>query len=381
MGIRITHVLAWLLATAALSAAVVGPLHDAAVASDSTAQSTAVAAVQPGWPLWPIRADPAVGWIREPSEALNPQSDPPDPAQEFVRFQLRTADPSLYAQPVPITSALIRDAGAIISIGLARAGGDMIDLDVDPRADRFDATPVAGFFQIDNERTYEGLHVLTRYFVARYTTESIGWVSSPISKQDLRSGDAMNLTIGRDPRGLWPHPAVRGLGQRGPHPRVGLRGDAAARGPPRRRVRRPLSAHPPRRSLERGYGAARSGTRAGSRAALRADPAPKRRAQRANRATDATARDATADPTTGRHAHARAARGPSHSAARYAAADELRPVDAAAHAKPRSDADRSPLAAKRARIARSTGSILTVITRVLERCIHFVRIPLGALLP
>ncbi|MEP7004108.1 MAG: hypothetical protein ABI888_06165, partial [Chloroflexota bacterium] len=205
-------------------------------------------------------------------------------------------------------------AGAIITVGIARAGGDMIDLDVDPRAERADASPVAGFFQITEERTYEGLHVLTRYFiaratdrrlmiravtaeedwaalapivrssfdsfradpngpnapaappgdssfvrqapaspapaepqstdaslairqaildraasllstpyvwggntpnrgmdcsaylswvwgVARYTTESIGWVSSPISKNDLRSGDAMNLTIGRDPAG------------------------------------------------------------------------------------------------------------------------------------------------------------------------------------
>ena len=37
--------------------------------------------------------------------------------------------------------------------------------------------------------------------VSRYTTESIGWVSAPISKADLRSGDAMNLTMGRDPEG------------------------------------------------------------------------------------------------------------------------------------------------------------------------------------
>ena len=45
----------------------------------------------------------------------------------------------------------------------------MIDLDVDPRADRADANPVGGFFLIDDERTYEGLHVLTRYLVARAT--------------------------------------------------------------------------------------------------------------------------------------------------------------------------------------------------------------------
>jgi hypothetical protein len=38
--------------------------------------------------------------------------------------------------------------------------------------------------------------------VARYTTESIGWVSLPIAKSELRSGDAMNLQIGRDPEGF-----------------------------------------------------------------------------------------------------------------------------------------------------------------------------------
>ena len=110
-----------------------------------------------------------ISWVREPSEALNPQSDPPDPAQELVRYQLRIGDVSLYALPVPITSALIRDAGAIVTIGVARSGGDMLDLDVDPRADRSDALPVAGFYQIDEERTFEGLHVFTRYFVARAT--------------------------------------------------------------------------------------------------------------------------------------------------------------------------------------------------------------------
>ena len=44
-------------------------------------------------------------------------------------------------------------------------------------------------------------YVSMAWGVARYTTESIGWVSAPISKEDLRSGDAMNLTMGRDPQG------------------------------------------------------------------------------------------------------------------------------------------------------------------------------------
>ncbi|HEX9495616.1 MAG TPA: hypothetical protein VGA38_07640 [Candidatus Limnocylindria bacterium] len=316
-----------MVATTVLSAAIVTPVHDAAVASDSTGPLF-------GAPV-PVRADPAtdrstqpapkgfideaakvsfdppVGWLRGPATALNAQSDPPDPAQELVRYQLRIGDASLYALPVPITGALIRDAGAIITVGLARADGDMLGLDVDPRTDRADALPVAGFFQLDEQRTYEGLHVFTRYFiaretdrrlvaravmpeedwaaleplvrasfdslradprgpnapaappppaplieepavvaavvivdaslgirqsiidraasmlatpyvwggnvagrgmdcsayvsmawgVARYTTESIGWVSSAISKEDLRAGDAMNLTMSRDPQG------------------------------------------------------------------------------------------------------------------------------------------------------------------------------------
>jgi hypothetical protein len=316
------------LATTLLSVGIVGPLHDAAVASDSTGPIAAApipvrreaSADRPAQPAPKgytndaarVSFDPPLAWIQVPATALNPQSDPPDPAQELVRYQLRITDPTLYTLPVPITSALVRDAGAIITVGVARVGGEMIDLDVDPRADRTEVTPVAGFYQVDDEKTFEGLHVFTRYFiardsdrrivaravvaeedwatlapivratfdslradpkgpnapaavatpaevvrpapaepapaepqsqdaslairqsildkassmlstpyvwggnwagrgmdcsayvsaawgVARYTTESIGWVSSPISKDELRPGDAMNLTIGRDP--------------------------------------------------------------------------------------------------------------------------------------------------------------------------------------
>ena len=330
VGTRFAHVLARVAATAILSVGIAGPLRDVAVASDTGGPIAAPMPVHadpiadlPDRPAPKgftdeaarVSFDPPVGWVREPSQALNPLSDPPDPAQELVRFQLRAGDPSLYLLPVPITSALVRDAGAIISVGLARAGGDMLDLDVDPRTDRAEVSPVAGFFQVDEERTYEGLHVLTRYFVARetdrrlaaravtteedwatlgrivrasldslradpkgpnapaapapvevvllrpgpaepgvaepqstdaslalrqaildraasmlstpyvwggntpgrgmdcsayvsaawgvarYTTESLGWVSAAIAKSDLRPGDAMNLTIGRDPQG------------------------------------------------------------------------------------------------------------------------------------------------------------------------------------
>ena len=318
--------LARVIAGTVLSAGLVGPLHDGAVASDTVGPVAAPVPVRADalsdHPTAPapkgftddaakVSFDPPADWVRAPATALNPQSDPPDPAQELVRFQLKVGDPTLYAFPVPITSALVRDAGAIITVGVARAGGDLIDLEVDPHVDR-DASPVAGFFLIDEERTYEGLHVFTRYFVARdtdrrlvmravtadedwaglapvirasfdsfradpngdnapeappppppvveqpapeaaapppdaslvvrqaildraaamlstpyvwggntpgrgmdcsayvsaawgvarYTTESIGWVSFPIAKEELRSGDAMNLQIGRDPEGF-----------------------------------------------------------------------------------------------------------------------------------------------------------------------------------
>jgi hypothetical protein len=321
MGQRLRTVLARSAATAVLVTAIAGPLQGAALASDAAGPAGALAGLRAdpvadqGAEPAPkgftdseagVSFDPPAGWVRAPQTALNPQSDPPDPAQELVRYQLRVGDASLYAFPVPITSALVQDAGAIITVGIARAGGDLIDLDVDPHADRADASPAGGFFQIDDERTYEGLHVFTRYFVARdsdrrlvmravtaeddwatvaptvrasldslradpraanapaappppprlaqqglpadpslakrqaildraaamlatpyvwggntpgrgmdcsafvsaawsvarYTTESIGWVSFAIAKDELRPGDAMNLQMGRDPEGF-----------------------------------------------------------------------------------------------------------------------------------------------------------------------------------
>lgn len=42
-------------------------------------------------------------------------------------------------------------------------------------------------------------YVSSAWGVSRYTTDSIGRVSHPITKAELRPGDAMNLTTGRDP--------------------------------------------------------------------------------------------------------------------------------------------------------------------------------------
>lgn len=109
---------------------------------------------------------PPAGWVRSPTSALNPMSDPPEPVEEFARFQLRIADPQLYATPIPITSGLVADATAMISIGVARKGSDILDLDRGVRGTReLGSTP--GFAILEEEGTYEGLHVLTRYLFAR----------------------------------------------------------------------------------------------------------------------------------------------------------------------------------------------------------------------
>lgn len=249
---------------------------------------------------------PPAGWLKSPQSALNPMSDPPEPVQEFARFQVRVVDPQLYAAPIPVTSGLVADAVAVISIGVAREGSDILALDRGVRGTREQGSAAGGFTSLDDEATYEGLHVLTRYLfsrdgdrvlvvraaaaetawtdyagllraaiatfggdahgsnapapappppppppaepafdptllvrnaileraasvlglryvwggdstvsgmdcsayvswtwgVSRYTTDSIWNVSFPITKGELRSGDALNLTTGRDPRRL-----------------------------------------------------------------------------------------------------------------------------------------------------------------------------------
>src|SRR5437879_421400 len=64
-----------------------------------------------------LSIEPPAGWVMSPVTALNPLADPPEPIQESARFQLRILDSQLYAAPIPITSGLVADAGALISIG------------------------------------------------------------------------------------------------------------------------------------------------------------------------------------------------------------------------------------------------------------------------
>ena len=248
---------------------------------------------------------PPAGWVRAPLTALNPVTDPAEPVLEIVRYQLRISDTKLYEAPIPITSGLVADAGAVISVGLARVDSGLVGMDERARGDR-ELGAVPGFSTLDEEAVYEGVHVFSRYLfsrpgdrvvviraaaadsdwktleakvmftvdslradplganapaapppppppapvvvepapdpttairqrilsraasllglryvwggnsttsgmdcsayvswawsVSRYTTDSIWNVSFPIAKSDLRPGDAMNLTIGRDPQ-------------------------------------------------------------------------------------------------------------------------------------------------------------------------------------
>lgn len=109
---------------------------------------------------------PPAGWVAGPATALNPVSDPPEPVFEIVRYQMRVSDPRLYAAPIPITSGLVADAGALITVGLARAGSDLIGMDMRARADRELGT-VPGFLTLDDEAVYEGVRVFSRYFFSR----------------------------------------------------------------------------------------------------------------------------------------------------------------------------------------------------------------------
>jgi len=116
---------------------------------------------------------PPPGWLLAPATSLNPLTDPASPVHEVARFQLRIGDPALYAQPIPVTSGLIQDAGAILSVGLAREGSDLLDLDVDPRAQREELGAQNGFVRFDEDATYEGLVTYTRYYLARETERRI----------------------------------------------------------------------------------------------------------------------------------------------------------------------------------------------------------------
>jgi cell wall-associated NlpC family hydrolase len=116
---------------------------------------------------WGLSIAPPAWWRRAPAESLNPITEPADPLFEVARFQLRLGDPSLYTQPVAPTSGLLNDAGAILSIGVARIGSSLIG--ASPERWEQTSRAVRDFVATDENSSYEGLRTVTRYYSAKTT--------------------------------------------------------------------------------------------------------------------------------------------------------------------------------------------------------------------
>lgn len=113
-----------------------------------------------------VAITPPAEWRLSPATSLDRAAD--DELYEVARFQLRLGDAALYAQPLPVTSGLLADAGAVLSIALAREGSDLLDVDlsaIDPEA----LEKVPGATAVDGEASYEGVVTFTRTLVARGT--------------------------------------------------------------------------------------------------------------------------------------------------------------------------------------------------------------------
>src|SRR5438093_13675584 len=111
---------------------------------------------------WGLSIAPPAWWRRSPAESLNPVTQPADPVFEVARFQLRLGDPSLYAQPVAPTSGLLNDAAAVLSIGAASLGSGLIGA-MPERWEQM-SRAVDGFVSTDEDSSYEGLRIFTRYY-------------------------------------------------------------------------------------------------------------------------------------------------------------------------------------------------------------------------
>ncbi len=116
---------------------------------------------------WGVSIAPPAWWRRSPAESLNPVTQPADPVFEVARFQLRLGDPSLYTQPVAPTSGLLNDAGAVLSIGVARIGSGLIG--TIPEKWEQTSRSLKDFVATDEDSSYEGLRSFTRYYFAKTT--------------------------------------------------------------------------------------------------------------------------------------------------------------------------------------------------------------------
>ena len=116
---------------------------------------------------WGLSIAPPAWWRRSPAESLNPVTEPADPVFEVARFQLRLGDPSLYTQPVAPTRGLLTDAGAVISVGVARVGSGLIG--ATPEKWEQTSRVVKDFVAMDEASSYDGLRTFTRYYFAKST--------------------------------------------------------------------------------------------------------------------------------------------------------------------------------------------------------------------
>ena len=133
--------------------------------------------LDPTEPVTPFRDEetrvaivPPRGWLLSPAASLDRAGD--EDTYEVARYQVRMSDPALYAQPLPVTSGLLADAGAVLSLSLAREGGALVGADLDllePGA----VHHAAGVSSVNSETSYDGVVTFTRLFVARDTDRTL----------------------------------------------------------------------------------------------------------------------------------------------------------------------------------------------------------------
>ena len=155
---------------------------------------------------------PPPGWVPAPVTSLNPASALASPVFEVARFQMRVRDAALYAQPVPLTSGLFADAGAVLTVGIAREESALIDLDIDPRVAREELGAQNGYVTFDESATYEGLVTYTRYFMARDSDRRLV-MQAVVPAEDWAGLEAAVMTAMRSLRAdqVGPHGPVAPL--------------------------------------------------------------------------------------------------------------------------------------------------------------------------
>src|SRR5262249_35972013 len=75
-----------------------------------------------------IEITPPRARLLAPVTALARASD--EDTYEVTRYQIALRDATLYTQPVPVTSGLLADAGAVLSLSLTREGGVLVGADL-----------------------------------------------------------------------------------------------------------------------------------------------------------------------------------------------------------------------------------------------------------